>query len=184
MSIPVEPSSISWRTPGARGYTAIALVVIGLIITVRTLIPTIGAAMESDEVEQAEAFDVERQRAQHGEEMTAWVSVVQGRSPFFIPPAPIIEEPPPPPDPKGDEDEKPTAPTRYAGPDIIGAMNGQIWLDNDTTVALGEEGSVVTLLSLENVPWSVRVEWRGAEFDVDLFEDTTTNFLSRDRDGE
>lgn len=183
MSVPVEPSTITWRTPGARGYIAIALFVSGLVLTIGLLFPFIGAWMESDEVAAAEAFDVDRQRAQHAREMEAWVAVVQGRSPFFIPPAPIIEEPVVVED-EPDEPDEPRAPTRYGGPDIVAAMNGRIWLDDETIVPLGEEGSGVTLISLDNVPWSVRVGWRGAEFDVDIFENTTPNFLTRDRDGE
>ena len=183
MHVPVEPSTISWRTPGARGYIALALVAIGLYFSVSFLIPAVRASLESDEVAQAEAFDVAQQRAQHDEEMETWVAVVQGRSPFFIPPAPIIEEPVV---EVEDDDEEPVerAPTRYGGPDIVAAMNGRIWLDNNNIIPLGEEGSGVTLVSLDNVPWSVRVEWRGAEFDVDIFENTTPNFLTRDRDGE
>ncbi|MEM1423839.1 MAG: hypothetical protein AAGH64_07525 [Planctomycetota bacterium] len=183
MQPPVEPSSISWRTPGPRGYIALGLVLIGLYATVSMLIPWVGAMLVSDEVAKADAFDAERQRAQHDEDMESWVAVVQGRSPFFIPPAPIVEQPVVEVE-EDDEDDTPVTPSRYGGPDIVAAMNGRIWLDNNTIIPLGEEVSGVTLVSLDNVPWSVRVGWRGAEFDVDIFENTTSGFLTPDRDGE
>ncbi|GAB4543794.1 MAG: hypothetical protein Tsb0013_00300 [Phycisphaerales bacterium] len=185
MPAPIEPHEISWKTPGVRGYGALLLIAIGLFITLRMLIPTIQAASVSDEVEQAEAFDVAQQRADHERDMQTWVNVVDGRSPFFIPPAPIIEqEVVVEQEDNDDTDDRPVVPRTYGGPKVIAAMNGRIWLDNETTVALGEEGSGVTLISLDNVPWTVRVGWRGAEFDVDIFKNTTPRFLSRDRDGE
>ncbi len=184
MPTPIEPHDITWKTPGARGYGALALVLLGLFISVRLLIPAIEAATVSDEVAQAEEFNVQQQYADHDDDVERWVGVVSGRSPFFIPPKPIIEAPEVVIDNPEDTGDIPVQPRRYEGPDILAAINGRIVLEDESVIALGEEVSGVRLVHLDDVPWTVRVEWRGVEFDVQIFENTTNRFLSPTRDGE
>lgn len=183
---PIEPSAITWKTPGAAGYGALLLVVIGLIVTGRTLLPAIVAATVSDEVAEAEEFDPQKQHDAFASDLETWVATAQGRSVFFIPPKPIIEEVIV--DEGDDQDENtttdPVKPRTYGGKKIIAAMNGRIWLDDGTIIPLGEEAQGVKLVHLDNLPWTARVEWREVEFDVDIFENTTGNFLSTRGDGE
>lgn len=180
---PVDPATITWKTPGVRGYLALALVVLGLVVTINALIPTLDALGQSGEVAAAEAFDLDAQRAAFDADMRTWTSIVNGRSPFFIPPEPVFDEPE---EVVADTDEEDdpveVKPRRYEGPDIIAAMNGRIWLDNNETVRLGEEASGVRLVSLDDVPWTVRVAWRGVEFDVEIFRRNTDDFLVNSRD--
>lgn len=182
---PIEPSEISWKTPGVRGYAAVVLLIVGLYVTVTMLIPTMSAVNAPAEVPEADDFDFASQRASSVGDVERFVATVDGRSPFFVPPAPIVEEPPAVVVEEEDDgtDRPPPTPTRYGGPDITAAMNGRIWLD-DTTVRIGEEAKGVRLVHMDNTPWSVRVEWRGAEFDVDIFSRNTNDFLVPDRDGE
>lgn len=47
-------------------------------------------------------------------------------------------------------------------------MNGQVLFDNKTSLAVGE-GEADELRVLEaSAPWSIRVMWKGIEFDVPL----------------
>ncbi len=110
------------------------------------------------------------------------------RSAFFVPPAPI--PPPPPPPPPRDEEEdpepvvprEPPPPSRYGGPSIAYVWDDRVTFENDMTLTAGGEGqSGVEVLST-NLPWSVKVRWRGVEFDVQLFERTTSDFLVKPED--
>ncbi len=110
------------------------------------------------------------------------------RSAFFVPPAPIPPPPPPPPPRVEEEDPEPVVPreppppSRYGGPPIAYVWDDRVTFENDMTLTVGGEGqSGVEVLST-NLPWSVKVRWRDVEFDVQLFERTTSDFLVQPED--
>jgi len=47
-------------------------------------------------------------------------------------------------------------------------FDGQAWFEGDLRLGEGEEFDELEVLRL-SPPWSVRVRWKGVEFDVDLF---------------
>lgn len=90
---------------------------------------------------------------------------VLGRSMFFIPSPP----PPPPPPPAADRGPPPP-PSRYAGPAIIAMVNGEVWFSDGRKLAVGDDDdSALAVLEIK-APWSARVRWQSAEFDVPLFD--------------
>ena len=77
---------------------------------------------------------------------------------------------------------EPPPPSRYGGPSIAYVWDDRVTFENDMTLTAGGEGqSGVEVLST-NLPWSVKVRWRGVEFDVQLFERTTSDFLVKPED--
>jgi hypothetical protein len=169
---------ITWRTPGLLGYVALVATLLALLALGLLVLPLADALRARGEAPTAAAVDVAEQRAAYAQRMDRWAANARGRSMFFIPPEPIKEEPVVVEDPPDEPEDRPDpTPTRYRGPEVIAAMNGQIWLEGGAVVKMGEEAEGVTLLNDDDVPWSVRVEWRGQEFDVPIFERTTSRFL-------
>ena len=108
---------------------------------------------------------------------------IDNRSPFFVPPRPapkVVERPKPVEKPKAvSEPKQEKAPRRYGGPDIIAMLGDSVWLETGSRVQVGDEADGVRVIST-TPPWGARVAWRGAEFDVTLFERTTDQFLNKD----
>ena len=95
-----------------------------------------------------------------------------GRSAFFMPPAPVRKapkpvkppeppKPPPPPPP-------PSAPREYTGPKPVGAIGELVFFDNASQIKVGEERGGVKVLA-SAAPWSVKLAHAGGEYDVPLW---------------
>ncbi|MGD9689244.1 MAG: hypothetical protein AB7K52_00155 [Phycisphaerales bacterium] len=72
----------------------------------------------------------------------------------------------------------PAAPTRYAGPAIVGMIADSVWFADGKHVRVGQtaEGfGGVTVLSVD-APWSARVRWMEGEFTVSLFDRDATKW--------
>lgn len=98
---------------------------------------------------------------------------IDGRSMWFVP------APPDPPSPPRVErpavaESAPPPPSRYGGPEIIGVVNGQVWFSDGKKLSVGDEAEGgVRVVSIEDAPYAVRVEWQNVEFEVPLFERNT-----------
>lgn len=90
----------------------------------------------------------------------------RGRSLFFIPLKP---------------DERPVVTEtakRYEGPSLSMFINGTAYFSDGQKVSAAEpEGKSLRFIRA-TPPWSVRVRWRGTEFDVPIFEKTELASLS------
>lgn len=185
--------SVDWKTLlngiGLLGWVALLAVALAVIIAVRALLPlgvdlvagggpvAIGADTQQTRDEFL-ARTVERYQANFVREAERF----NGRSVFFVPPVPV--PPPPPPLPPVErpvveprDPGPPPPPTRYGGPGIVYVWDDEVKFDNDMVLKVGGEGqSGVEVLSTD-LPWSVKVRWREVEFDVQLFERTTPQFL-------
>jgi hypothetical protein len=123
----------------------------------------------------------EKQVGLYASAMEQRVKQINGRSMFFVPPAPadVAEQ-----EKEEAPDEGPAPkPTRYAGPDVIAVINGTVWFGNDRRIAVGDEEDGIKVVSVSDSPWSVKLEWRGVEFDVQVFERTTDRFLEKEEGG-
>lgn len=61
-------------------------------------------------------------------------------------------------------------PTTYSGPQLIAYIGNTAWFaDGQRISAAKPDGSSLRFISA-NPPWSIRVEWEGGEFDVELFK--------------
>lgn len=170
----------AWDRLGTWGMVALGAIVLVFVVAsvtgwtfVRdawTLRPESVAPTEA-EVQEGYASAMEERLAQ-----------IRGRSMFFVPPAPaeVAEQE----NEEAPEDEGPAPkPTRYGGPDVVAVVNGAVWFTNERRVPVGEEEGGVRVVSVENSPWTVRLEWRGVEFDVPVFERTTGRFLKQEDGG-
>jgi len=108
-----------------------------------------------------------------------------GRSIFFKPPPSFKPAPPPP--PKTDAPPPPPPPPEvvatYAGPTPIYAIGDTVWFkpprqdEPQLVLSVGdEEKHGVTVIST-SLPWSIKLGWRGKEFDLDLFKRKAESFL-------
>jgi hypothetical protein len=117
----------------------------------------VDAAAPADDLQDALAAD-----------MRLHASRIDGRSLFFIPPPPRRPEP----EIVRAPDGPPPPPSRYGGPPLIAMVNDSAWFSDGTRLRLGDQpppGSQVRLIAL-SPPWSARIEWKGVEFDVSLFD--------------
>lgn len=123
--------------------------------------------------------------AKHEEAMKTWQARFDGRSVFFKPPAP----PPPPrkdlPIEKPPEvvvDPTPVIDPVYRGPSIAFAVGESVYFSPMTAnerflkVRVGEEKSGLKVISC-NLPWSVKVGYKGGEYDVPLFNKIDENLF-------
>lgn len=57
-------------------------------------------------------------------------------------------------------------------------LGNGVWFESGEIAGVGEEVDGVRVISL-SPPWSARLEWKGVEFDVPLFDRTTGQFLEK-----
>ena len=62
----------------------------------------------------------------------------------------------------------PPEPTSYTGPKPIAFDGDNLWFSSDDRIRIGEASRGVTLVGVEDAPYSFRVEYRGKEWDVPL----------------
>lgn len=94
--------------------------------------------------------------------MESYVDQVIGRSPFHLPgpsrPKVVAT------------DEPTTKPTRYGGPSIQAMINNKVWFSDGLRLGPDDDAKDgIKVVSL-NAPWSAKVRWQGAEFDVEFFQ--------------
>jgi hypothetical protein len=164
----------AWRSATAAmtraGWLATAAVVLALLavsggiyaltraLLVRSADVTASVQQQTERVTKfKESFD--RQLAQ-----------LAGRTMFHTPPKTGEEEPAP--------AGPPPKPTRYGGPEIIALIGDAVWFKDGQVLRVGEQGDDELEVVEPRGPWSAVLRWRGVEFDVPLFERTTSEFLS------
>ena len=123
---------------------------------------------------------LEALRDAHDDARTTWENRFAGRSAFHTPPQPRRPKPLAPPRPVTPPTTRPEPvlppdpvtppePTSYTGPAPIAFDGDNLWFSSDDRIRVGGEASRgVTLLGVEDAPYSFRVEYRGKEWDVPL----------------
>ncbi len=101
-----------------------------------------------------------------------------GRSAFFMPPAPVrnIPKPPPPKIEKPPPPPAPVIPTEYGGKKPIAILGPIVYFDN-FQIKVGEQSNGIKVIAT-NAPWSVKLGHEGGEYDVPLWEKTKDSFLN------
>ncbi|MCA9298086.1 MAG: hypothetical protein KDA28_03410 [Phycisphaerales bacterium] len=160
----------------ARGGCAIVVLMLATSIPDiwRTISLTLAQEDDSGNEDEAQILEAVDQR------MTTFRNEIDGRSVFFVPRRP---DPPPPPvvERRDTEDRPPSVPTRYGGPAVVAMMNGAVWFANGERLEPGQEAAGVRVIETK-APWSVRLEWSGGEFDVDLFRRDGVVFPKKEED--
>jgi len=122
---------------------------------------------------------LEALRDAHDDARTTWENRFAGRSAFHTPPQPRRPKPVTPPRPvtppttrpepvRPPEPVTPPEPTAYTGPKPIAFDGDNLWFSSDDRIRMGESSRGVTLVGVEDAPYTFRVEYRGKEWDVPL----------------
>jgi hypothetical protein len=149
------------------GLAALGVLVAAIVLITLAVLPLVSLWRSPPAVAQTTR---DPQKAQDRfVETIGWAkSQFQGRHAWGIPPAPAREVV---------QDTR--RPATYTGPSLVAYINGVAWFsDGQKVSAENPQGKTVRFVSA-NPPWSVRVLWEGAEFDVDLFKKTDMKGLAQ-----
>ncbi len=110
----------------------------------------------------------------HAVDLQTYQARIDGRSVFFLPPAPkdpipiklVQEEDPPGPPPP------PPTPTNYTGPSVRFLVGNEVYFRNKLRIKLGEEKQGVRVLAVDP-PWTVNVAHAGGEYELTVFKHTS-----------
>lgn len=142
---------------------AAALVGIGVtgIILARTIWPWV-QLRTSPPAPVSEKAQNDALESQFETAMDGYVDQVIGRAPFHLPG---------PSKPKVVASNEPTTrPSRYGGPSIQAMINNKVWFSDGSRLGPDDDAKDgIKVVSL-NAPWSAKVRWQGAEFDVEFFQ--------------
>lgn len=149
------------------GVIAISMFIVVCVTVVTSAIPVVRALFDRSSLEETKL----EASSDATVELSPLVEQIDGRSPFFVPDAPV-----PPPKPVVVQKEEPARPppvipppSRYGGPAIVAMIDGKVWFDNGSRLEVGEEDGGVAVRRID-APWSATVRWKDVEFDVPLFE--------------
>lgn len=175
------PGMTNIRLPGVIALGGV--VVLGVTI-ITSVSPLIADASQRVPAVGDETSSTDKALARFNTEHARHEASAIGRSMFFIPNAPPPPPPPPPPPaPPHTTPPPPPPPSRYGGPKVIGMLGDSVWFEGGRIAGLDEEVDGVRVISL-SPPWSARLEWKGVEFDVPLFDRTTGRFLEQEQSGD
>lgn len=99
--------------------------------------------------------------AEFSEATSRDLAQVTGRSLFAVPG---------PPAPRSETARKSAVPTKYGGPAIIAMVNDQVFFSDGKRLGPGDDVTGGLKVLAIDAPWSARLEWEGAEFDVEFFQ--------------
>jgi len=162
---------------GAISVVTAGAVLLALVLTIRALFPAATAVFASSPREPLTLDEQAKHLSAYNASFDTSLAQIDGRSFFFIPPEPPAK---PKPKPKPEERKEPPpapAPSRYGGPDVIAVVFDQVWFKDGKKIRVGETDGDIEVLENSSAPWSVRLRWKGIEFDVEIFERTATKLL-------
>jgi hypothetical protein len=173
-SDPLEMIRSASRRMTRIGWVALAVLLFALFLAITGGYRVIQSLFVSgSDLEQAAASQSEGV-AKFNESFDLPLKQIAGRTLFHRPIEP--KEPEEPKDePKPDGPAPP--PTRYAGPAIIAMIDKTVFFDDGRRLSVGDEPDNGLEVIEPRGPWSAVLRWRGVEFEVQLFERTTRDFL-------
>lgn len=151
----------AWVLVGAAGAAAGVAIVIGL-----------GRLAQSAMLSLPTVDSMVGERTELGDVTAGYRAQLDGRSPFFVPgappPPPPPAAPPAPPAPPPPPPAPPPAPSSYGGPGVVAVVNGSVLFADKRMLAIGDDANEELQVLEASAPWSIRVRWKGVEFDVPL----------------
>lgn len=169
--------------PTFNGPLAWSLLFIGAtVIMIASTLPVLLAAAFAPAGEAATITEeVATLMERHDADLATYRERFNGRSVFFKPkqpPPPRRERAPAPPQPKPKPEDSgppppPPDPERppYGGPAAKAVMADMVWFTGDIRLRVGDDPvNGLTLLSTEDAPWTVKVEHRGWDYDIPIFD--------------
>lgn len=165
---------IPWNTSLIINLVAAGVTALVLLLQVP---PLLGALLTPGLERQRPTARLTELLTGHEEDRVTYQSRFEGRSLFFKPPAPtprpkqITRRDPPKParEPDPVDTGPPPPPREYSGPSILFVLGEEVWFRNGLRLRVGEEGDGVRVIS-SDAPWTVRLGFRGGEYDVPLFD--------------
>jgi hypothetical protein len=153
-----------------RGVLALGAIIIAAVLVLWIAWPLVSLLARGSSDSSREGATRQAQRERFQTALAGHRAQFDGRSIFFTPLAP----PPPPPPPVAERPKvdpgPPPPPSSYGGPVIMAMINDAVWFtDGKRAILDGPEVNGVKVVDL-TPPWSARLRWKGAEFDVELFK--------------
>jgi len=165
-------------------------IAITTLVTVALIVPVIGVLLQPGAGEPEVFSKLEQYQDAHTKDAAIYEARVKGRYLFSSPPPPPREDPPEPvvrkPDPPEQqrqdppEPQEPTGPPppppNYQGPPVRFVVGETVFFeappsgDKPFSVSVGHEMNGVKVISTDDLPRSVRLGFKGGEYDVDVFE--------------
>lgn len=181
----------TWRvSPNGALIASVAALVLAALFVCKAAATMLSSALGAGTGEVKPGEAIVKLIDDHKTKMETYQARFNGRSVFFDPPAPKPLDRPKPPTttpvvalPK--EPEAPPISKTYPGPNIIYAIDDLVRFKPMTTgkddkpldIKVGEEVSGLRVISVD-LPWSVKVAFKGGEYDVPIFaRGTAKNFL-------
>ena len=164
------------KIPGSLAVSISAVIVTSILILGSLWLIVASLSESSVEAKQA---DVVAKLLASNQTMDTAEERFNGRSIFYVPREPVRDRPPPPPprvpdrtpppepEPRRDP-PPPPPPSEYGGPEIQSILGNNVFFANGKRVSVGETVESVKVLRISG-PFTVRLGWREAEFDVQLF---------------
>lgn len=174
---PLEMIRAASRRMTRVGWVAFVFLLIALFLVIGGVVRVISSlSVSGSDLEQA-AMSQNESVAKFKESFDNPLKQIAGRTLFHRPveprePEAVKEEP------KNDGPAPP--PTRYAGPAIIAMIDKTVFFDDGRRLSVGDEADGGLEVVEPRGPWSAVVRWRGVEFEVQLFERTTHDFLKQE----
>ncbi|MBL8745352.1 MAG: hypothetical protein JNK58_03240 [Phycisphaerae bacterium] len=163
------------RSLGPWGWGSLAALLVAATTIISALPEVLGALVAPSSTAVSEASPDNSRVETFRASFSTHLAQFNGRSMFFVPPRPT----PPPAEVESSEPEEPPPPARYGGPAIIAMINRTVWFEGGNRLREDEAASGGLRVVSVNAPWGARIEWRGQEWDVPLFDRTTSRFLEQ-----
>lgn len=142
------------------GALALAVIGWGVVSVAGVLLGPSPKALTSNTIDKEQA-------AKRATQFDGYLAQINGRSLLITPAPPSKDEPAPPVD---ETPKDPPRPSVYGGPALTAMMLDSAWFSDGSRLVAGGEGKGELKVLGLNPPWDVKVEWRGVEFDVPLFD--------------
>ena len=107
----------------------------------------------------------------HAVDLQTYQARIDGRSVFFLPPAPKDPTPIKPvqeKEPSGPPPPPPTPPN-YTGPSVRFLLGNEVYFQDGLRIKLGEEKQGIRILAVDP-PWTVNVAHAGGEYELTVFK--------------
>lgn len=169
MSRPALTFKEAFLSLGWIGFAAMAVIGLTALTMLIGLYKFTATIIGPRPVEVVTPSDEKKQAEQYAAAFTGHLSQIDGRSLFYIPPAPsevaaAANEAP------VEDTAAESQPSVYGGPAIIAMINDQVWFQDGKKLSPGDAASDGLEVVRLEAPWDAVVRWKGVEFTVSLFK--------------
>lgn len=157
-----------WTVLGRWGRIALGLLAAAALVALLGLSRIGGALLVDSSGARLEGPGDEKEAATKlGAVFQNNLAQINGRSMFFVPPAPHKEPVKTADDSNG---KPPPPPSRYGGPSLVGFAHDAVFFNDGRRLRVGDDSDKKLKVVKIDAPWSATVLWENVEFTVSLFD--------------